>query len=247
MKKTGTLFLAVLFSISALAQEMQENKKINLDLGTDVVSSYIWRGLSFNQALNFQPWLDVSLGNFNAGFWGSYNLTGDFLEPDMYFNYTFGLFNITLTDFHGNSGEDFFNFKKNETAHTGELMLQFHGNEKFPLAITASALIYGDDKKILSYNETAQEYILSSENNYSLYVELGYQFIAKNGISVDFFVGSALKESYFYDVKKANFINVGLKAQKEIKINDSFSLPLHFSFISNPENKNVFYVIGFSL
>jgi hypothetical protein len=162
-------------------------------------------------------------------------------------SYSLGSFSVFFNDYHALFSEDFFNFKNQETAHTGELMLQFTGTEKFPLLFTASALIYGFDKKIESFAPDLEEYTLNSENNYSLYFELGYQLVTQNDITLNFFAGCAAKESYFYNVDEFSFINLGLKAKKELKINENFSLPIHLSLVSNPENKNVFYIIGISL
>jgi hypothetical protein len=42
-------------------------------------------------------------------------------------------------------------------------------------------------------------------------------------------------------------VNLGITVSKEIKISDSFSLPLTTSFIINPQAENVFLVLGISL
>jgi len=238
-----SLAIILVFPLSFMAQEAESS--VELDLGTDIVSSYVWRGLSFSSGLNLQPWLNLSAGGFSVGAWGSFSTTGDFLEPDFYLSYAAGSFAATLTDFHGNSGADFFNYKSDETSHVGELMLQYKGTETFPLTATASALVYGDDKKILEYIDG--EPVLGEDNNYSMYFELAYTHATKNDITLDFFAGCVANESYFYGTDGFALINLGLKASKEIKITDNFSLPINFSLITNPDSKNVFYVIGIKL
>ncbi len=239
------LSMAILIALpfSFLAQEAES--KAELNLGTDIVNAYVWRGMQYSSALNLQPWLNLSVGGFSVGAWGSFSTTGDFLEPDFYLSYAAGSFAATLTDFHGNSGADFFNYKKDETSHVGELTLQYKGNESFPLTVTASALIYGDDKEIIEY--VMDKPVLGEDNNYSMYFELGYTHTTKTDVTLDIFAGCAANESYFYGTDGFGITNLGIKASKEIKITDNFSLPINFSLVTNPDAKNVFYVIGIKL
>jgi len=44
-----------------------------------------------------------------------------------------------------------------------------------------------------------------------------------------------------------NFCNVGLKTSKEIKISDSFSIPVNGSVILNPSTEQFHIVVGISL
>ena len=45
---------------------------LSLNLGADVASLYIWRGLNINDAVNIQPSLTLSVSGLSVGFWGSY-------------------------------------------------------------------------------------------------------------------------------------------------------------------------------
>lgn len=59
-----------------------------------IYSSYIWRGLEVNDRGIFQPEAWISLAGFEAGIWGSLELTdtldnrGKFTEVDYFFSYT---------------------------------------------------------------------------------------------------------------------------------------------------------------
>ena len=241
------ILITILALTSNLVKAQEDESKTNLDVGTDIVSSYVWRGLSFDPSLNLQPWIAYSVGNFTLGTWGSFNTAGTYLEPDVFLSYSTDNFSATITDIHGGFGLDYFNFKNDETLHIGEFMLQYIGGEKFPITLTASALIYGADKKIESIDATTGDVLLSTDNNYSMYFEIGYSLMTSNEIKIDLFSGVVPSESYFYAVENFSLINAGLKVSKSLKINDSFSLPINLSIISNPSAKSMFYVFGISL
>ncbi|HMA84159.1 MAG TPA: hypothetical protein VKN73_00520, partial [Desulfosalsimonadaceae bacterium] len=41
----------------------------------DVVSAYVWRGITFNDGLVVQPYVDVAAGNgFAINVWGNYDI-----------------------------------------------------------------------------------------------------------------------------------------------------------------------------
>jgi len=248
MKKTFIIFTALIFFNQFIfAQDEVKQTKGTLDLGTDIVSSYVWRSLEFSSGVNLQPWLDYSIGGFSIGTWGSFNLDGTFKEPDFYLAYNYENLTLTLNDFHANFGEDFFNFRNDETAHAGELMLQYQISESIPLILTDSNLVYGADKKIESVDPNTGDVTYSSDNNYSMYFEVAYSHTFANDVSLDVYSGVVPSESAFYGVDEFSLMNLGLKASKSIKLNENFSLPIHLVVTSNPKTKNMFYVIGISL
>lgn len=238
-KKKNAALLAILFLCflflenNLFAQNENNETKFDTDFGVGMVSSYAWRGAIFNPSVNIQPWVQVSYGNFAIGSWGSYNLDGTYAEPDWYANYTYKKFSIQLFDFYGQDGTDFFNYRSNETAHTGMLDVKFAGTSSFPIQLTASVLVYGADKQRNS-----------TDNNFSSYFEVGYSHSLAKGIDLNFFVGAVLFDSPFYQVTEFAVINTGLKASKKLKISDTFSIPIHMSVVVNPNEKKTFYVFG---
>lgn len=247
MKKNQLVVAFLLCMSIATKSQDNDNKTIEADLGADIVSSYVWRGLCFDPAVNIQPWFELAAGNFAIGTWGSFNTQGTYIEPDIYVSYTLSKLKFTLTDVHGNGGADYFNFKKDETKHTGEIMVNFDGGELLPLKLTASMLIYGDDKKIEGIDLVTDTCILSNDNNYSTYFEIGYSHTLKNDVTIDFFAGFVPTESYYYNATGFAFINLGIKASKEIKINENFKLPISLSIVNNPNTEIMFFVFGLSL
>lgn len=68
--------------------------------GADLNSAYVWRGLTFNDGLVLQPYMDVAAGGFAFNVWGNFDLddyddaveSGEFSEVDLTLSYshTFG-------------------------------------------------------------------------------------------------------------------------------------------------------------
>jgi hypothetical protein len=87
----------------------------------------------------------------------------------------------------------------------------------------------------------------------SKYLEIGYSADLK-GVAVEVFAGMALdnpelakgEPTGFYGQEAAGIINLGFSLSKEIKITDSYSLPVSGSIITNPEAENIFMVFGIS-
>jgi len=71
----------------------------------DLNSSYVWRGITFNDGMVFQPSLDVGIGGFGFNVWGNMDLddydnsleSGEFSEVDLTLSYTFKLEPVGVT------------------------------------------------------------------------------------------------------------------------------------------------------
>ncbi len=89
MKKVGMIMLSIMVSGSTLLAAEAK-------LSVDVVSAYVFRGVTFNDGLVMQPGLEVGgLGGLSVGVWGNYDI-GDyddtlvdnqFSEIDIYGSY----------------------------------------------------------------------------------------------------------------------------------------------------------------
>jgi hypothetical protein len=81
---------------------------------------------------------------------------------------------------------------------------------------------------------------LMNDDDNSMYFELGYSFSF-----IDVFVGAG-NGLYLTSDSKFNLVNVGISKSKEVKITDSFALPISASLITNPDAKQVHLVFGIS-
>ena len=244
--------LAVVFSMasSTLANAQEEDGKVSFSVQGDLVSSYIWRGF-YQTGASFQPTLSLGVGNFSLTAWGSTDFQGAnstsmpaAKEIDLTAAYTFGSAGPTLSVaslwWAGQGSCRYFNFKSHETDHHFEAGLAYTlPIEKLPLSITWNFMFAGQDK-----DENGNQ-------NYSSYVELNFPFTVK-GVDRNATCGvlpyDAGITTYGGDVNSGFAVtNVSLKATKDIKITDSFSLPIFTQAIWNPRMEDAHLVLGISL
>lgn len=264
MKKKNVLLAVaagvamVLSSGTVLAQK--DSSSVNVLLGADVVSSYIWRGApsvtpdgsaSSSLSPNIQPSLSVGYKNFTVGLWASYDFLGKYYETDLSASYTFSRFTVTLSDYFWSYNARYFDYKNESTAHIIEAMLTYSGGDGFPFYLSAGTMLYGADKKA-AYDPTELDL---KKQNYSTYIEAGYRFNLGH-TAVTSFVGATPTDGYYGDgagaaertnVKGFQVVNVGLSAAKAIPLTDKFSLPLKASFIVNPVLEKAYLVVALTL
>lgn len=192
----------------------------------------------FDAQPNIQPYMEYANSGFAAGFWGSFNLDGTYAEPDFFVSYSQAGFSFTVYDYHNGGGKDYFNYDSEETLHLIETLATYT-LPTIPLYFTASVFVYGDDKKM-------EEGEATTDNNYSSYLELGYSFTFEQN-SLDVAAGFVPMESPFYGTEQAAPVNISLTAARDIKITEEFSLPVFFSFVSNPNIEEAYMFFGLSL
>jgi len=274
MRQTGKiLFLLVFLSVvTAQAQqemvrkEIQTNLKeggIHLNIGADLVSRYVWRGYDYGNSPAVQPNLNFSWEGLAFGAWGSYAFTdhsvqvndtltehrGNYSEIDLYLSYTYRWFTIMVYDnfamdgLNPNKGNRYFDWNTKTTGHTLEAILSFDGTEKVPLQVLFSLFFYGEDK---TKGEDGL-YGSGNKNNYSTYFELAYTFdISPIGVELEPFIGGTSSGGSWYG-PYGGIINVGLFARKDIRITQSYSLPVEIALITNPQSQSAFLVFGITL
>lgn len=194
-------------------------------MGVDIMSRYIWRGSDYGASPSIQPYIELSLANFNLGVWAAYTTNlPNVQELDLYASYTiYDLVTFTITDYSFPdeiSGYDYFDYVSDSSVHIIEGLMVFNGTEKFPVSMKAGINFYND-----------------SDN--SLYLETGYSFSCMN-----IFIGAG--NGMYTSNGKFNFVNIGIGITKEISVTEKYSIPLSASFITNPEAGKVFLVFGIS-
>jgi hypothetical protein len=235
MKKesVGVKILTVLFlffTASVLFAQADTLPAVSTDVNVDLMSRYIWRGQEYGQAPSIQPGLSATWKDFTLGTWGAYKLTGAGMqETDFYLSKTLGPLSFTVWDywsFCDTTSSDFFNYKRNNTAHLLEAQVMLSGGEKIPFNIMGSYFFYGAD------------------STKSIYFELQYLY-SSGSADMILFAGFQPKGSYY--APKAGFVNIGCTVIKIIPITDRWSMPLNLSFVVNPSCKHVYLVAGITL
>jgi len=222
---------------SVEGEEEETKFEGGFNVGLDIYSRYIWRGVPYSTTPALQPGLSYSgeKGDFSfeAGTWASYSFgDNDILEIDMFLSFGFKGVNLTFTDYFYPSNvelDQFYNFKDNETGHTVEASISYEGAEKFPLSVLLSYDIYGAD----TYN--------------SYYVELGYPITDNFSVALGGGNGWHLAPTSEEPKDDFGITNINFTYEKEIKFSDKFSLPISGSFILSPEWEKAYVVFGISL
>lgn len=248
MKRILTLACLLMLCTATFAQDQPEKKKLPFELGVDLMSRFVWRGTCINKTPNIQPYF-VYAPKFGlkVGAWGSYSVTGDYAEVDLYAAYGYKGFSVTATDYfvmnESASFNHFFDCKSETTGHLVEAALAYEGPKKFPVKITAATMVWGADR-IADQNDMIVDTVLNDttygvKNAYSTYFEVGYTIR-----NISLFVGFTPMEGIYGS--KAGVVNAGISAKKDIKITDHFSLPVQAALITNPQRQNIYLVFGFT-
>ena len=229
MKKIVLMALLFATGMSATAQD-----EVETTVSADVVSTYVWRGMECGSAA-IQPTLGIGYKGLSLSAWGSYGLvdTNDAKEFDLTLAYSTGGFNIGITDYWFNTPEErYFLYDANKTSHIFEANI---GYDFGPAAIQWFTNFGGND----GYNK-------DGKRAYSSYVELSAPFKLA---SVDWSaaVGAVPYATDFYGVDGFAVTNVSLKATKDIKVTDSFSMPVFAQVAANPRTEKAYLVFGFTL
>lgn len=233
--------IIMMFVLSTAIAHAQESKElIKIKAGTDVVSSYIWRG-TYNAGASIQPFLNASVKGLTLGAWGSTDFIGQgHKEVDLSLNYAFHGLMIGVTDYwwNGEGALDYFNYGGKDASHRFEANLSYQlPIESFPLIISWNTMFAGND------------YLSDGKRAYSSYIELNYPFSA-SCIDMNVIVGATPWESpSILPSTNTGFsvCNIAVNASKTFNLSKDFSLPIYTRLIFNPAIEDIYMVFGVSL
>lgn len=215
----GVVFIGTMNPQTATAQDVE------IDTGVDFFSTYVFRGVAFSGP-SLQPYVEVSTSGFAIGAWGSQGYDG-FQEMDLYAGYTFdfGLY-LGITDYYY-PGTPFFTF--NEDPANGDF-------GSHAIELNAGYEIEGI---ALSGNYILNEASGAGSAGGDLYFEAGYSLGA-----ADVFLGAG--DGWHSTDGDFALVNIGVSTSKDIKITDTFSIPLSGAVILNPDSEQFYILAGVS-
>ena len=232
MKKIVLLAWSLVAVATSHAQD-----KIEATISGDFVSSYIWRGLDAGSAA-VQPTLGVGYKGLSLSAWGSYGLTDpdDVKEFDLTLAYAASGFNIGITDYWFSAGLDpdarYFKYDAHGTNHIFEANIGYDFGFASLQWYTNFAGNDGENK--------------SGKRAYSSYVEASVPFkLATCDWTAT--AGAVPYATSFYGTTGFAVTNLSLRATKDIRITDSFSIPLFAQVTGNPCLQKAYLVLGFTL
>jgi hypothetical protein len=233
MKK---LFLTVAVVMAALAGNAQESKDVEFSAGADVVNKYVWRGANQAQGAAIQPSLGVAFKNgLSVSAWGSTGIANPYAyEFDLSLGYSIAGVSLALTDYFWDGHYTGYGYY--DDAHHLELSAGYT-LPSLPLTFSAATMIAFNDPKITD----------PSKNNYSTYISAAYDFTVGD-VALTAAAGVTPWGSTLWGSGKDEFevADISLKAAKELKISDSFSVPVFVQAILAPATEGAHLVFGFS-
>jgi hypothetical protein len=223
MEKTKMILrgLAVLFIVIPGTIQAQDAPKSKFSAGTDIYSTYIFRGTRYGHGPSFQPTVKFVSGGFTSGAWGSFDINGySETDPFISFSFPFGL-SLGLTDYYY-PGLKLFDVSE----ITGSQALEINsGFTKGGLSLSANYIV----------NEAGGA---GSEGG-DMYFQAGYAFP-----HFSLFAGAGT--GWHTHDGEFDLCNIGISTTKNIKLTEAFSLPLTGQVIVNPDREQLFVVVGFS-
>ena len=227
MKKYIFIIIIILTTSAIKAQD------VDFSLGADIVSSYVWRG-AYQTSAAVQPAMGISVSGFSLSAWGSVPVLGEAKEVDFTAAYEIAGLSLAVTDYWwaGEGAFKYFRYDNKKTEHVFEATIGYSlPIEKFPLSITWNTMFAGGD------------YLGDGNRAYSSYAELSFPFKVK---TVDLGLSLGLNPWESNYAEDFSVIHIGLKATKELKITDRFSIPVYGEVITNPRSEDIFFVFGIS-
>lgn len=236
MNKVRNILLVMTMTMFTSTATIAQDKVQPIIAG-DIVSSYIWRGQDCGSAA-IQPTLGLSYKGLSLSAWGSVGLTSaaDTKELDLTLSYTIGGLNVGVTDYWFSVGQDpksrYFMYKTHRTNHVFEANL---GYDFGVVNFQAYTNFAGND----GLND-------SGKRAFSTFLELSAPFrLATCDWTAA--VSAVPMATTTYATSGFAVTNISLRAEKAIRITDTFSLPLFAKVIANPCSQKAYFVVGFTL
>ena len=232
MKKIVLLAIGLTMSMTTFAQD-----EIETTVAADVVNQYIWRGQDLGN-VSLQSTLGIGYKGLSLTAWGSVGLSepADTKEFDLTLAYTTGGFNIGITDYwFDRNGLDpegrYFKYDAHGTTHVFEANI---GYDFGPLSLQWFTNFSGNDYK------------KDGKRAYSSYMEVVVPFKLA---TVDWTAtaGAVPWATTSYGTNGFAVTNLSLKATKEIKVTETFSIPVFGQVVGNPCSQKAYLVFGFTL
>lgn len=228
LRGVAVALLSMLIPATVTAQD-----KFEISLGTEVVSKYVWRGFDQASGTSVQPSLGLAYKGISLSAWGSTSVTD--LEPkelDLTLAYGIGRFGIAVTDYwwSGESGK----YGHYKESHYFEGALSYNFGDKVPLTLSAAMMFAGADKNP------------DGDQNFSAYFNAAYDIACPGKVTLTPSVGISTKSYMYTGEKISGFTDISLKAAKEVKVTDSFLIPIFVQFIVSPVMDKTYLIFGMS-
>lgn len=237
MKKHLLSLLAALLVVFNAGAWEYETPEFEWSVGTDVVTSYLWRGANLG-GFALQPDLTIGWGGLEAELWfnispADWSFSEMAPELDFLFSYSIAGLKVGFNhQYYFEKGEKFFDFHRmtaeqydSEDAKEGynfnqtEVFAEYNFGEIFedvPLTLGWYTYVAGDDAYIDDEGKLKQAF--------STYISLTYDWEALEGFTVSPTLAvTPWRSTYNYYEGKFSVANLGIKLNWEKELTDNFS------------------------
>lgn len=231
--RTIKRFLTLLTVITVVAQNVQAQKtKTNLSLS--LFNRHEWRGFINQASPTIEGSYTIKHNGFNVGVWSAYGFTADsFKEVDFWLGYKYKNISFTLFDYYDYTNPNAAKLGylgANNTNHLVDARVDYTISKSFPLTITGSTLIFGNDRQYKT-------------QDYSTYIELAYP-VAAFGHKYKFFAGGTTHKGLYSDSATPAVVRAGIETSQKFKISDKLSIPATLKLITNPRKEQIVFIIA---
>ena len=220
-KNKGVITVALLLSGLVPSATMAQDK-VEASVGADLVSGYIWRGQDLG-GVSIQPSLGIAYKGFSLGAWGSVGFeSADTKEFDLTLGYSIGGFSVSVTD--------------------------YWFNTQVATGVDDDGETVYSTNKYFKYGAHSTAHVFEAQVGYDfgpLAVNWYTNFAGADGVKEN---GKRAWETTFYNGYTSGFCvsDVSLGASKDIKITDSFAVPVFAKVSVNPRTEGAYFTFGLS-
>ena len=220
-----------------LGASFESKAQVEGEMSVDFVNQYIWRGQDLGN-VSVQPTLGIGWKGLSLTAWGSVGLStaSDTKEFDLTLGYQTGGFNIGVTDYWFNAGQDpqnrYFLYKAHDTNHV------FEGNVGYDFGFLSLQWFTN-----FAGNDGANK---DGKRAYSSYFEVSapFSFVKCDWTAT---VGAVPYATDFYGTTGFAITNISLQASKSFDIKDKVSIPVFAGITANPCSQKAYLTVGFAI
>ncbi|MFO7867754.1 MAG: hypothetical protein R6U95_00470 [Bacteroidales bacterium] len=216
--------------VESIDEEKESSQCCSLDVGMDVVSSYVWRGLKSGTGASIQPYVEYTSYNFTLGAWNNISTgSAEAFEVNLYASYAFP-FGVTIgaTDYFNEGNVFGNNFDDLAETHAIEPFIQY---DYYNLSFFGGLMFFRNDH---------------GENTQDFYGEVSYTF-EKFDLAIGAGDGQYVTSPEWGTVGEFAICNISISKEKNITVTDTFSIPVKGAVTLNPYTERFYAYVGISL
>lgn len=250
MKKSTKIMAAAFVAAMAMPMGAMAQDKLEVHGSATMVNEYVWRGFDQGHGFAVQPSVSLGYQGLTFNVWGSTPMDNDNRSKEIDLNLSYAVpstgLTLTVSDLWWGGKDARFGYWKGQggdvnKGHHLEATAAYNFGEKFPLTLSWSTWLAGADAR---NND--------GDRAYSTYINASYNVNVPGDVTLTPAVGFTPWNGYYSQSAttsqdKAWFTDLSLKASKNIKVTDSFEIPVFLQAIVSPATDKTFFVGGFSL